>query len=341
MSTITHSCPHCKHVMVLPPEFVGRRGKCPKCKQASTITTAQVPSYSTVPPKLNPHAEGEMQRDIAETPSLEPEGCPYPGRLIKIVLDSIENLVTDSQLSTLSDRTGNLAGWCIIGTGLAFVLFVGGISKKAGELEPLILIPIGLALIALLQFVNHPSLRGIRSMLKEEFPMSGKTYLRIVGSIWLFATVAMPFLILQLIVQGVDQYEPYVTFAVLFVLCGFMTLITTRPMFLGIKFDQSANIVDDTLAVGIYNFKGLAALTPYLYFVGVNLLTAILCIQGIIFLFSDGEGYMSDSEILPAVYLIMLPLVIYMAALGSLTFTYVLKAILDIPRILDDQKTDK
>jgi hypothetical protein len=281
-----------------------------------------------------------MQRDIAETPSLETEGCPYPGRLIKIVLDSIENLFTDSQLSTLSAKTGNLAGWCIIGTGLAFVIYVCGTAKQAGEFEPLIRVPIGLAFIALLQFVNHHSLTGIRSMLKEEFPMSGKTYLRIVGSIWLFATLAMPFLILRLIVQGVDQYEPYVTFAVLFVLCGFMTLITTRPMFIGIKFDQSANIVDDTLAIGIYNFKALAALTPYLYLIGVNLITAILFIEGIICFF-DWGGYVPESEILPAVYLIMLPLLIYMASLGSLTFTYVIKAILDIPRILDDQKTDK
>lgn len=326
--------------MVLPSEFIGRQGKCSKCQQVSTVSTLPVPSYPAVAPNENPYASGEIQRDSGETNLLEAEGCPYPGRLIKIVLDSIENLFTDSQLSTLSAKTGNLAGWCIIGTGLAFVIYVVGIAMKAGEFEPLILVPIGLALIALLQFVNHHSLRGIRSMLKEEFPMTGKTFLRIVGSIWLFATVAMPFLILQLIVRGVDQYEPYVTLAVLFVLCGFMTLITTRPMFLGIKFDQSANIVDDTLAVGIYNFKALAALTPYLYLIGVNLLTAILFINGMSYFF-DGVGYVRESEILPAVYLIMLPLFIYMAALASLTFTYVVKAILDIPRILDDQKTAK
>lgn len=351
MPNINHRCPNCQNVMLLPSEFIGRQGKCTKCRHVSTVSAVQqtvepplpTPSYSSVASTENPYAPGEIQRDVGEPNSLETDqgACPYPGRLIKIVLDFIESNFTDSQLTTLSNKTGSLAGWCIIGTGLAFVIFVTGLAIRFESVEPLMFVPLGLALIVLLQFVNHHSLRGISSMLKEEFPMSGKTYLRIVGSVWLFGTVAIPFLIILLIYQSVDQYEPYVTLAVLFVLCGFMTLITTRPLYLGIKFDQSASIVDDTLAVGIYNFKAFAALTPYLYFLGVNLLTAILFIQGIIYLFSDGEGYMSESEILPVVYLTLYPLVIYMAALGSLTFTYVIKSILDTPRRLADLQNHK
>ena len=37
MATITFSCPACGHVMTLPEELVGKKGKCPSCQTENKV----------------------------------------------------------------------------------------------------------------------------------------------------------------------------------------------------------------------------------------------------------------------------------------------------------------